>query len=216
MLRPRSERDSAIRVAICTSPIMHLICSPKFCITFVFHFSWVLQPSEEKLKTMLMQNFGGQIRRILRDDLQVAYAWQKVPERREKPSPRDHGLFRMYELNISCPNIWGRFQVCWLFSSLTEKSSSAAILEFPFYVRWLGRALPTNLTCDVTSWLVDWDWKRGFLETRNNVVQWSNLQTNLETKLIKWCILLHLLLFITRKYAFICVKRRPAARRYIH
>ena len=28
--------------------------------------------------------------------------------------------------------------------------------------------------------------------------------------------LLHLLLFITRKYAFICVKRRPTALRYIH
>ena len=28
------------------------------CITFVFHFSWVSQPSQEKLKTMLMQNFG--------------------------------------------------------------------------------------------------------------------------------------------------------------
>ena len=34
---------------------MHLICPPKFCITFVFHFSWVLQPSQEKLKTMRMQ-----------------------------------------------------------------------------------------------------------------------------------------------------------------
>ena len=43
----------------CTSPKMHLICLPKFCITFVFHFSWVLQLSQEKLKTMLMQNFGG-------------------------------------------------------------------------------------------------------------------------------------------------------------
>ena len=31
--------------ATCTSPIMHLICAPhpKFCITFVFNFSWVLQ-----------------------------------------------------------------------------------------------------------------------------------------------------------------------------
>ena len=30
-----------------TFPIMHLICppSPKFCISFVIHFSWVLQPS---------------------------------------------------------------------------------------------------------------------------------------------------------------------------
>ena len=38
---------------------MHLICSLKFCITFVFHSSWVLQLSQEKLKTKLMQNFGG-------------------------------------------------------------------------------------------------------------------------------------------------------------
>ena len=44
---------------------MHLIYPPpapakkKNSITFVFHFSWVLQPSQEKLKTMLMQNFEG-------------------------------------------------------------------------------------------------------------------------------------------------------------
>ena len=42
-------------------PMMHLICPPKFCITFVFHFPWVLQLPQEKLKTMLVQNFGGQI-----------------------------------------------------------------------------------------------------------------------------------------------------------
>ena len=35
---------------------------PKFCLIFVFNFSWGLQPSQEKLKTMLMQNFGGQFR----------------------------------------------------------------------------------------------------------------------------------------------------------
>ena len=50
--------------------IMHLVCPPKFYITFVFHFSWVLQSSQEKLKTMLMQNFGGQVRCIMGD---VAY-----------------------------------------------------------------------------------------------------------------------------------------------
>ena len=81
--RFRTERDSAIRVAICTSPIIHLICSPKFCIAFVFHFSWVSQSSEEKLKTMLMQNFGGQIRLIMRD-VQVAYAWQKSARTKRK------------------------------------------------------------------------------------------------------------------------------------
>ena len=74
---------------------MHLICAPTFCITFVCHFSWVLQPSQEKLKTILMQNVegaggggggkgvrggaggggrGGGIRCITRDE-QVAYSY---------------------------------------------------------------------------------------------------------------------------------------------
>ena len=47
----------------CTYPIMHLIppTTPpaQICMTFVFHFSWVSQPSQEKLKTTLTQNFGG-------------------------------------------------------------------------------------------------------------------------------------------------------------
>ena len=63
----------------CHSPLLHFPwCTsfappppppPKFCITFVFHFSCVLQPSQEKLNTMLMQNvywgLGGQIRCIM-------------------------------------------------------------------------------------------------------------------------------------------------------
>ena len=44
--------------ATSTFPTMHLICAPKVCITFFSHFSLVLQPSPEKLKTMLMQHFG--------------------------------------------------------------------------------------------------------------------------------------------------------------
>ena len=38
----------------------------------VFHFPWVLQLSQEKLKTMLMPNFWGQISCIM-GDVQVAY-----------------------------------------------------------------------------------------------------------------------------------------------
>ena len=34
-------------------------------VTFVFHFYWVLQPSQEKLKRKLMQKSGGQIRCIV-------------------------------------------------------------------------------------------------------------------------------------------------------
>ena len=45
---------------------------PKFCITFVFHFCWVLQPSQEKMKTMILQNLGVQMRCFM-GDVQVAY-----------------------------------------------------------------------------------------------------------------------------------------------
>ena len=57
---------------------------PKFCITFVFHFSWVLQPSQEKLKTMLMQNFRGQKRCM--GDVQVAHkASARLVTKRKEP-----------------------------------------------------------------------------------------------------------------------------------
>ena len=39
---------------------------------FFFHFSWVVQSSQEKLKTMLMQEFGGQSRCIT-GDVEVAH-----------------------------------------------------------------------------------------------------------------------------------------------
>ena len=50
------------RFAIRISPITHLVLPPtrplkKKCATLIFHFSWVLQPSQEKLKIMLMQNW---------------------------------------------------------------------------------------------------------------------------------------------------------------
>ena len=48
-------------------------CS-EICITFVFHFSWALQPSQEELKTMLARNFGGQIRCIM-GNAEVAYIY---------------------------------------------------------------------------------------------------------------------------------------------
>ena len=55
---------------------MHLICPPKFCVAFVFHFSWVLQLSQEELKTALTQNFGEQMQCIM-GDVQVAN-WKNV------------------------------------------------------------------------------------------------------------------------------------------
>ena len=44
---------------------MHLVYPPKFCITVVFDFSWDDSDTLEKLETMVMQNFRGQIRYII-------------------------------------------------------------------------------------------------------------------------------------------------------
>ena len=49
----------------CTSPIIHLICPPKFCISIGFNFRWNDCNTQEKWKTKVMQNFGGQIRFIM-------------------------------------------------------------------------------------------------------------------------------------------------------
>ena len=46
--------------AVCTSPIIQLVSHPKLCITFFLNFFWVLQLSQEKMKTMLVQNVLGE------------------------------------------------------------------------------------------------------------------------------------------------------------
>ena len=43
----------------CTSPIMRLICPPKFCTSIVFSFSWGSCNIQKKWKTKVMQNLGG-------------------------------------------------------------------------------------------------------------------------------------------------------------
>ena len=40
---------------------------PKICISIVLNFSWDVQSSQEKLKTMVMQNIGGQSKGIMGD-----------------------------------------------------------------------------------------------------------------------------------------------------
>ena len=62
------------------SPVRHLHIShnaphspPKNLHNFVFHFSWVLQPSQGTLKTMLKYNLGGGVQiRCIMGDVQVA------------------------------------------------------------------------------------------------------------------------------------------------
>jgi len=60
-------------LTIYTSPIIHLVCPPKFCVGVVLNFSWDDSMSQEKLKTMLMQGFWGQAGCIV-GDVKVANA----------------------------------------------------------------------------------------------------------------------------------------------
>ena len=83
-------RSYNLNMLITTISIRHLHIShnvsyllPKSCITFVFHFSWVLQPCQEKLKTTLTQNFGGQISCIM-GNAEVAYKKAKCDKRTMK------------------------------------------------------------------------------------------------------------------------------------
>ena len=50
---------SVLLFATRTSPIMHLIWPPKFCISIVFNFSWDGCYIQEKWKTKVMQIFFG-------------------------------------------------------------------------------------------------------------------------------------------------------------
>ena len=56
--RGQRERFLKKQIATCTSPIIHLVCPPKFCITFDFHFSWVLQPSRIKVREHLERGYS--------------------------------------------------------------------------------------------------------------------------------------------------------------
>ena len=46
----------ALPFATFTSPIMQLICLPKFCISIVYNFFWDCSNTQEKWKTKIMQN----------------------------------------------------------------------------------------------------------------------------------------------------------------
>ena len=48
--RSAAEYVCLSRFTILTSPIIHLVYPPKFCITIVFNFSWVLQSSQDNAK----------------------------------------------------------------------------------------------------------------------------------------------------------------------
>ena len=48
-------------------PRARYLPSPKFCVSIVFNFSWDGCNTQEKWKTQVMQNLGGQIRCIMGD-----------------------------------------------------------------------------------------------------------------------------------------------------
>ena len=64
----------ALQLAICTSPIIYLVCPVKFCINIVFYFSWEHCNTQEKSIKKVMQRFGWQTRYIIGDVKMVKMA----------------------------------------------------------------------------------------------------------------------------------------------
>ena len=56
-----------LQLAICTSPIIYLVCPVKFCISIVFYFPWEHCNTQEKSIKKVMQRFGWQTRYIIGD-----------------------------------------------------------------------------------------------------------------------------------------------------
>ena len=66
-----SKKSKRGEFTICISPIICLVCPPKFCISIVFYFSSLGTTVIPKDKTKVMQRFGGQTRCIM-GDVQIA------------------------------------------------------------------------------------------------------------------------------------------------
>ena len=62
----RPQKQDWVPFAICTSPIIHLVCLQTFCIRIEFNFSWDDHNTQEKLKADVMQNFRRQTTCITR------------------------------------------------------------------------------------------------------------------------------------------------------
>ena len=79
-----------VSAVLLNTPLAHLsfICPPpkKFCISIVFNFSWDGCSTQEKWKTKVVQNSGGQIRCII-GDVQVAYLLKQVASCHAAPHP---------------------------------------------------------------------------------------------------------------------------------
>ena len=54
---PAQPRNGQFTIVILS--ILHFVWPPKFCINIVFNLSWVLRSSQNKLKTILLQNLLG-------------------------------------------------------------------------------------------------------------------------------------------------------------
>ena len=62
-------------MAFFKNAIILFVVPPKFCTSIVFNFSWAIAKSQEELKTMLVQNFGGTKKNIM-EVLKKAYLQQ--------------------------------------------------------------------------------------------------------------------------------------------
>ena len=116
---------------------------PQFYITFVFHFSLVLQPFQEKVETTLMQNIGGQIRSIMRE-AQVVNTSQNC------------GSFRSHNQKCSTvlPEFWYKVALLITRIIITKKSRSRDLVTWDVcYFAYLGRICTSKILQYIIYWV---------------------------------------------------------------
>ena len=109
--------------AICTSSTVNLVCPAKFCIIFVFYFSWVLHSSQEKLNfcsknaAALMKFFYGKMRLLFEGGVYFSESWTQnkncfkygiITVKPPLQTPHYHGQFAL-SLGKESPYILSKF-----------------------------------------------------------------------------------------------------------
>ena len=103
-------KNSSFRLfhSICASPIRHFLSDPKILHTLCFSFFRVLHSSQEKVKTMLLQNFGG-VNKVYYGRCANGESSRTMPQSRVK-EPEIHRLFGEHRRTINRGGVGSHFR----------------------------------------------------------------------------------------------------------
>ena len=150
-----------------TSPIIHLVCLPKLCITFVFNFSWVLQWPREKKRQCLCKIMGdkqGVLWGICKRQIAASVQIPSIPLLLKYPKSQRAVLWTFVRLNKIVHSRKLTFTEMLTSGDLKSGDSLFCTARLPrmpapklWHGNWLGYYTKCYMNCiasKVTSWLL--------------------------------------------------------------